>query len=99
MSKSETDTFLRYGQGILLKGYKPEKDPLQGCLTVKGFADTKCNYETYDDILFFKNYRNAIFEFLPAGNFEINDELTKLTEKVVDTKQEERRRNQIIKTL
>lgn len=53
-------------------------------MTVRGFADTRANYETTSDILYFKNYRNCIFEFLPAGNFEINDELYKLQSKVVD---------------
>jgi hypothetical protein len=28
-------------------------------------------------LLFFKNYRNSIFQILPAGNFELNDELQK----------------------
>lgn len=85
MSKDESDPFLRYGQGIIVKGYKNEGDPNQGYLTVRGFADIKANYETVENILFFKNYRNAIFEFLPAGNFEINDELEKLRSKVVDS--------------
>lgn len=53
-------------------------------MTVRGFADTRANYETISDVLFFKNYRNGIFQFLPAGNFEINDELFKLKSKVVD---------------
>ena len=75
MSKDEKDTYLRYGQGIIIKGYKADNDPDQGYLTVRGFADIKGNYETVEDILYFKNYRNGIFEFLPAGNFEINDEL------------------------
>ena len=69
MSKDETDTHLRYGQGIIIKGYKPEKDEGEGFMTVRGFADIRANYETISDILYFKNYRNGIFEFLPAGNF------------------------------
>lgn len=68
MSKSDTDTHLRFGQGILIQGYK-EKDNDLGFLTAKGFADIKTKYETYDDVLYFKNYRNAIFQILPAGNF------------------------------
>ena len=58
-------------------------------MTVRGFADTRANYETISDVLFFKNYRNGIFQFLPAGNFEINDELFKLKSKVVDIEGEE----------
>lgn len=30
-------------------------------MTVRGFADTRANYETISDILYFKNYRNGIF--------------------------------------
>lgn len=61
-----------YGQGILIKGYKKAS---AGILTAKGFADTRARFETYDDILYFKNYRNAIFQILPASSFDINDEL------------------------
>ncbi len=71
--------FLRYGQGILLKGFKEKKDDI-GFLTAKGFADTMAKYETFRDILYFKNYRNAIFQIIPAANFEINDELRKILE-------------------
>ena len=46
MSKDESDTYLRYGQGIIVKGYKQETDPDQGYMTVRGFADIKANYET-----------------------------------------------------
>jgi hypothetical protein len=28
-------------------------------------------------LLYFKNYRNSIFQILPAGNFELSDELQK----------------------
>lgn len=31
-------------------------------------------------MLYFKNYRNAIFQIIPAANFEINDELRKKLE-------------------
>lgn len=99
MSKDESDTYLRFGQGIIVKGYKAETDPDQGYLTVRGFADVRANYETVEDILFFKNYRNAIFEFLPAGNFEINDELEKLKSKVVDSPDEEAEKNKMIQSL
>jgi len=37
-------------------------------------------YETFKNILYFKNYRNAIFQIIPAANFEINDELRKFQE-------------------
>lgn len=67
---------MKYGQGILIQGYK-EKNQDLGFLTAKGFADIKAKYETYDNVLYFKNYRNAIFQMLPAGNFELNDELHK----------------------
>jgi hypothetical protein len=43
MSKDEKDTHLRYGQGILIQGYK-EKDLDLGFLTAKGFADIKAKY-------------------------------------------------------
>ena len=46
-----------------------------GYLTAQGFADIKVKYETSDDTLYFKNYRNSLFQILPAGNFELNDEL------------------------
>ena len=49
-------------------------------MTAKGFADTRARFETYDDILYFKNYRNAIFQILPASSFDINDELRFLIE-------------------
>jgi hypothetical protein len=49
-------------------------------MTTKGFADTRARFETYDDILYFKNYRNAIFQVLPASSFDINDELRFLIE-------------------
>ena len=42
MSKDETDTHLKYGQGILIKGFK-EKDDI-GYLTAKGFADATAKY-------------------------------------------------------
>lgn len=67
---------MRYGHGILIQGYK-EKNKDLGLLTTKGFADIKAKYETYDEIEYFKNYRNGIFQMLPAGNFELNDELHK----------------------
>ena len=44
MSKDENDSNLRYGQGIIVKGYKGQTDPDQGYLTVRGFADIKANY-------------------------------------------------------
>ena len=78
MSKDDRDTLLKYGQGILLKGYKTESD--KGFLTAKGFADNRARYETFDDILYFKNYRNGIFQVIPTGSFEINDELQNLKE-------------------
>jgi hypothetical protein len=43
MSKSDTDTHLRFGQGILIQGYK-EKDNDLGFLTAQGFADIKTKY-------------------------------------------------------
>jgi hypothetical protein len=68
MSKDEHDDYLKYGQGILIRGYtSSEEDP--GLLTAKGFADTTAKYETYKDILYFKNYRNSIFQIVPAANF------------------------------
>lgn len=76
MSKQEYDTNLKFGQGILIKGFKTDGND-QGLLTAQGFADVKVKYETCDDILYFKNYRNAIFQILPAGSFELNDELQK----------------------
>ena len=81
MSKDEKDDYLRYGQGILLRGFKSEKERSDiGFLTAKGFADTTAKYETYKNLLYFKNYRNAIFQIIPAANFEINDELRKKLE-------------------
>jgi hypothetical protein len=53
-------------------------------MTTKGFADTRARFETYDDILYFKNYRNAIFQILPASSFDINDELYSLMENNID---------------
>lgn len=53
-------------------------------MTTKGFADTRARFETYDDILFFKNYRNAIFQILPASSFDINDELRYLVENNIE---------------
>jgi hypothetical protein len=61
---------------VLIEGFKTDGLD-QGFLTAQGFADIKAKYETYDDLLFFKNYRNSIFQILPAGNFELNDELQK----------------------
>ena len=49
-------------------------------MTAKGFADTTAKYETFKNIFFFKNYRNTIFQIVPAANFEINDELRKVQE-------------------
>ena len=67
MSRDEADPFLKFGQGILIEGFKT--DDFQGLLTAKGFADPQAKYETYSDILYFKNYRNAIFQILPSSNF------------------------------
>jgi hypothetical protein len=67
---------LKFGQGILIEGFKTDGVD-KGFLTTQGFADIKAKYETYDDLLYFKNYRNSIFQILPAGNFELNDELQK----------------------
>jgi hypothetical protein len=86
MSKDDTDTHLRYGQGVLIKGFKESDD--EGILTSRGFADTGAKYETVEDILYFKNYRNGIFQILPAGNFEISDELLKLEDQVTLTSEE-----------
>lgn len=70
MSKDEKDDYLRYGQGILLRGFKSEAERSDiGFLTAKGFADTTAKYETYKNLLYFKNYRNAIFQIIPAANF------------------------------
>mgnify|MGYP000876432740 CR=1 FL=1 len=77
MSKKEFDTHLRFGQGLLIQGFRAGEDGSMGLLTVKGYADKNVKYETYQDILYFQNYRDAIFQIIPAGNFEINDELTK----------------------
>ena len=70
--KDQNDKFLRFGQGILIQGYNPGSE---GVLTAKGFADIRALFETYDDILYFKNYRNSIFQILPASSFDIHDEL------------------------
>ena len=43
MSKDETADYLCYGQGILLRGFKDNKDDI-GFLTAKGFADTTAKY-------------------------------------------------------
>ena len=53
-------------------------------MTTKGFADTRARFETYDDILYFKNYRNAIFQILPASSFDINDQLRFLIENNIE---------------
>ena len=53
-------------------------------MTTKGFADTRARFQTYDDILYFKNYRNAIFQILPASSFDINDQLRFLLENSID---------------
>lgn len=79
MSKDEKNDYLKYGQGILIKGFKDKQEDI-GFLTAKGFADTKAKYETFKNILYFKNYRNAIFQIIPAANFELNDELRKIQE-------------------
>lgn len=79
MSKDESNSNLCYGQGILLKGFKQKQEDI-GFLTAKGFADTTAKYETFKNILYFKNYRNAIFQIIPAANFELNDELRKIQE-------------------
>lgn len=79
MSKDEHDDYLRYGQGILIKGFTSIEEDA-GFLTAKGFADTTAKYETFKNILYFKNYRNALFQIIPAANFEINDELRKFQE-------------------
>jgi len=76
MSKDEYDKNLKYGQGIIIEGFKTDGYDT-GYLTAQGFADIKVKYETSDDILYFKNYRNSLFKILPAGNFELNDELQK----------------------
>ena len=80
MSKDQKDDYLRYGQGILIQGFTSDKEEDQGFLSAKGFADTTAKYETYKDILYFKNYRNAIFQIIPAANFQLNDQLRKLQE-------------------
>ena len=72
MSKGEEAERLEYGQGILICGFATGgEDP--GYLTAKGFADTMAIYETYKKDLYFKNYRNALFQIVPAANFELND--------------------------
>jgi len=77
MSKDEAAEDLQYGQGILISGFTTGKED-KGYLTAKGFADTMAIYETYKEKLYFKNYRNAIFQIVPAANFELNDELRRL---------------------
>ena len=67
---------MKYGQGIIIEGFKTEGVDT-GYLTAQGFADVNVKYETSDDILFFKNYRNSLFQILPKGNFELSDELEK----------------------
>ena len=59
MSKDESSTYLLFGQAILIEGYKSDED--KGLLTTKGYADDKAKYETYENILFFQNYRDATF--------------------------------------
>lgn len=79
MSKDERADYLEYGQGILISGFSTGGED-QGFLTAKGFADTMAKYETYKNLLYFKNYRNVLFQIVPAANFELNDELRKLRE-------------------
>lgn len=43
MSKDQNETLLKYGQGILVQGYKSPGDGL-GFLTAKGFADSQAKY-------------------------------------------------------
>jgi hypothetical protein len=69
MSKAEFDTHLKFGQGILIQGFRQNEDGAEGLLTAKGYADINVKYETYHDILYFQNYRDAIFQIIPAGNF------------------------------
>jgi hypothetical protein len=38
-------------------------------LCAKGYADILAKYATFEDILFFQNYRDGIFQVIPAGNF------------------------------
>lgn len=82
MSKDQSNTCLRYGQGILAKGYN---EGSEGVLTAKGFADIRALFETYDDVLYFKNYRNSIFQILPASSFDINDELKYIVDNNLST--------------
>ena len=82
--KDQNDKFLRFGQGILIQGYNPGSE---GVLTAKGFADIRALFETYDDILYFKNYRNSIFQILPASSFDIHDELKHISDNNLTTTQ------------
>ena len=43
MSKQEFDTHLKFGQGILIEGFKTDGKDL-GLLTAQGFADIKVKY-------------------------------------------------------
>ncbi len=43
MSKQEFDTHLKFGQGILIEGFKTEGED-KGFLTAQGFADIKAKY-------------------------------------------------------
>lgn len=44
MSKSEFDTHLRFGQGILIQGFRNDEEGRNGLLTVKGYADVNVKY-------------------------------------------------------
>lgn len=44
MSKDQKDDYLKYGQGILIKGFTSNKEEDQGFLSAKGFADTTAKY-------------------------------------------------------
>ena len=65
---NEFDWKLHYGQGIIIKGYKAEKHPDEGFMTVRDFADTSANYETTSDILF---SRTIVMGFLSSDQQEI----------------------------
>lgn len=43
MSKLEYDSHLKFGQGILIEGFKTEGEDV-GFLTAQGFADIKAKY-------------------------------------------------------
>jgi hypothetical protein len=43
MSKDEYDSHLKFGQGILIEGFKAEGHD-NGFLTAQGFADIKAKY-------------------------------------------------------